>query len=169
MTLSSPSFLYADLGDDTDDPDHKAASRLALALWDSIPDDELTKAAEKKSLSNEKQIRTHAQRMLRDPRTRVKLLDFFHHWLEIDERDLAKDRELFPEFDNAVISDLRYSLDRFVEYVVWSRNSDYRDLLRANYLILNDRLLALYGPNGDGTVTSPTSGNSCSRISREPV
>ena len=69
---------------------------------------------------------------------------FFHHWLELDERDLAKDQERFPEFDEAVMADLRRSLEMFVESVVWSESSDYRELLTSNDLLLNARLKPLY-------------------------
>jgi hypothetical protein len=45
-----------------------------------------------------------------------------------------------------VIADLRRSLELFLDRVVWSRDSDYRDLILADYLMLNDRLASLYGP-----------------------
>ncbi|MFN9960819.1 MAG: hypothetical protein ACK55I_47665, partial [bacterium] len=35
LTLKSPQFLYPDL---SDADDYQTASRLALALWDSLPD-----------------------------------------------------------------------------------------------------------------------------------
>ncbi|MBT5704784.1 MAG: DUF1588 domain-containing protein, partial [Verrucomicrobia bacterium] len=71
---------------------------------------------------------------------------FFHHWLEIEERDMSKDKDLYPEFDELVVSDLRHSLEMFIDQVVWSESSDYRQLLLADDLYLNDRLAALYAP-----------------------
>ncbi len=47
--------------------------------------------------------------------------------------------------------DLRESLLRFVSGVVWSERSDYRDLLKAEHLLLNERLSAVYG----GDVVGP--------------
>ena len=44
-----------------------------------------------------------------------------------------------------MVSDLRVSLDLFLEDVVGSEASDYRQLLRANYVYLNGRLAPLYG------------------------
>ena len=146
MILKSPNFLYTHL---PMDPSHHAYARsalLALIMWDSIPDDDLTAAAESNSLNSRDDIRRQAKRMLDDSRARAKLAGFFGHWLEIADRDLSKDRDLFPEFDAAVIADLRTSLLRFIDQVVWSEKSDYRDLLRADYLLLNDRLLAVYVP-----------------------
>ena len=43
-----------------------------------------------------------------------------------------------------MIAELRHSLDLFIDQVVWSESSDYRDLLRADYLYLSDRLEDLY-------------------------
>lgn len=150
-TLSSPHFLYAELPfEETEATDHAVAARLALALWDSLPDQELTDQARRGVLRSEQVLRQQAVRMMKNPRAKAKLREFFHHWLELDERDLAKDKQRFPAFDDAVIADLRYSLMRFIDSVVWSDASDYRELLTADYLLLNQRLGDLYvGPSAD--------------------
>jgi hypothetical protein len=84
--------------------------------------------------------------MLDDLRTRSKLRDFFQQWLKIDlVEDLSKDRERFPEFDDRIASDLRTSLDLFLEEVAWGETADFRQLLLADYLYLNGRLAPLYG------------------------
>jgi hypothetical protein len=58
---------------------------------------------------------------------------------------LAKDEQRFPEFDDAAVADLRSSLELFVEEVVWSERSDFRQLLLADKVYLNERLAKLYG------------------------
>ena len=63
---------------------------------------------------------------------------------------MAKDPESFPGFDAALLSDLRRSLDLFIDRVVWEVGSDYRELLRADWLMLNPRLAALYGKEVKG-------------------
>ena len=84
--------------------------------------------------------------MVNDPRARAKLEGFFLQWLKIDQaRDIVKDPKRFPEFNETVVSDLRTSLDLFLEDVIGSEASDYRQLLRANYVYLNGRLARLYG------------------------
>ena len=50
-----------------------------------------------------------------------------------------------PKFNETVVSDLRTSLDLFLEEVIGSEASDYRQLLRAKYVYLNGRLARLYG------------------------
>ena len=155
LTLSSPHFLFADL----DSPNAKAdaytvANRLALALWDSIPDQTLRKAANRGELKTRGQIEAQAWRMLEDPRAQGKMSRFFDRWLELEERELAKDEELYPEFDVTAIAALRHSLDLFLADTVWSDDSDYRKLLTADYLYLNPKLRALYAPDTLSDLTS---------------
>ena len=142
--LNSPYFLYPDLTPSAAPSQHTVAARLALTLWDSIPDQELTDAAQNGDLATIAQVEAQARRMLADSRAQAKIRAFFHHWLEMEERDLAKDKKIFPDFEESVVADLRYSLESFVENIVWSEPSDYRQLLLADYLVLNDRLRSLY-------------------------
>lgn len=151
LTLTSPRFLYPDLPGPVDD--HAVAARLALALWDSLPDAELRSAAAQGELRTADEVRAQADRLLADPRAATKLREFFHHWLALEEAgDITKDHQAFPDFDEALLADLHTSLEKFVEHVVWSEASDYRELLVADYLFLNNRLARFYGvatPTGD--------------------
>jgi cytochrome c553 len=144
LSLISPRFLYHD-------PDHSSAdsfniaSRLSFDLWDSLPDEQLLKAAASGQLSKPDQVRRQAERMMADVRTRAKLEEFFWQWLNIDRfTDLAKDSKRFPDFDEKIVSDLRTSLDLFLEDVVWSEGSDFRQLLLTDSLFLNGRLGDFY-------------------------
>jgi hypothetical protein len=169
--LGSPHFLYTDLTPAGQAPSqHTIASRLSFALWDSIPDEPLVDAARDGQLSTAEQIEAQAQRMISDPRAKAKMREFFHHWLEFEERDLAKDKEMFPEFDEAVTADLRQSLELFLEQVVWNEQSDYRQLLLADYLVLNDRLRTLYQPEPqDGTDNAESISEAGSDASVQPA
>ncbi|MCA9218054.1 MAG: DUF1592 domain-containing protein [Planctomycetales bacterium] len=154
-TLTSPHFLYADLHHEQSTP-HDVASRLALCLWDSCPDEQLVEAAENGQLSTEEQIAYRAKRMLTAPQAHAKVLGFFRQWLELDDREVSKDTNLFPEFDYRVADDLEYSLFKFLESVVWSDASDYRQLLLADYLYLNDTLAKLYGSDASADNSEET-------------
>lgn len=151
--LCSPRFLYPGLAG-TGADDFAVASRLALVLWDSLPDEALRRAAQDGQLRTPEQISQQATRMIGDPRARHKIRGFFHHWLGLKEADdLAKDREAYPGFDDALIADLRTSLEHFVDEVMWSERSDYRDLLLADFIYMNRRLADYYGvsiPDGGG-------------------
>lgn len=89
--------------------------------------------------------------MIWDWRTQAKMRGFFHHWLELERaEDLAKDKKAFPDFNAALLADQRTSLQMFLDHVVWEGNADYRQLLTADYLFLNDRLGKLYDQAGAG-------------------
>jgi hypothetical protein len=91
-------------------------------------------------------VKRQAERMISDLRSRGKVRDFFQQWLKIDQTpEFSKDPKQFPNFDPALASDLRTSIDLFVENVVWSDASDFRQLLLADRLEMNGRLARFYG------------------------
>jgi hypothetical protein len=97
-------------------------------------------------LTTKEQVSSHVERMLPDVRTRAKLRQFFQQWLKVEQvPDLAKDPERYANFNADVANDLRTALDLFVEEVVWSEASDFRQLLLADALPLNGRLARFYG------------------------
>ncbi len=151
LAFKSPRFLLVEVEGHTPNahpvPDsYTVASRLALALWDSCPDGRLLGAAARGALGSREHVAEEAERMLRDPRTRSKTRQFFHQWLGVDQAyDLLKDAERYPQFSEATISDLRSSLDLFLDDAVWGRRGDFRDLLLSSDLFLNGRLGAGYG------------------------
>ncbi len=152
LIVKSPRFLYPDLGSENDS--FTVAGRLALGLWDSLPDQPLLEAAKAGNLRTPDQVKEQARRMLADPRAMTKLNHFFRGWLKLDaEADLQKDHGKFPGFDVDLVADLRRSLELFIDRVVAGERSDLRELLGADYLFVNDRLAKFYGlpaPEGDG-------------------
>lgn len=162
LILTSPYFIYPSLNRDQNGQpdDFTTAAHIALALWDSIPDQRLLEAASKGQLRDEKQINDHLWGALADVRSKAKLKSFFHHWLNLSEKEnLDKDPKLFPGFDEHVIADLRTSLDLFIDDVVWSETSDYRRLFLEDRVYLNRRLAGFYGtalPAGDSFEALPT-------------
>jgi cytochrome c553 len=150
LALKSPRFLYREVsrvgadnvaGGDTFD----TAARLSFALWDSLPDQELWKAAAEGRLAKREQVAAQAERMIADPRARAKLRGFLMTWLKADHAlDVAKDAKAFPGFDAAVISDLKTSLEMFLDDVVWSEGSDFRRLVNEETIYLNGRLAGFY-------------------------
>jgi len=143
--LSSPRFLYPGAHGEPSN-DHAIAARIALALYDGLPDRQLREAADRGNLSDPATVRAHTRRLSHSPRAEAKLHGFFHHWLELDHANgIHKDDAQFPEFDKALLTDLRTSLDLFIEHAAFSEHSDYRELLLADYLFVNDRLAAVYG------------------------
>src|SRR5262249_35486889 len=117
LVLKSPRFLYREVGGGDA---YDVACRIAFGLWDSLPDQELLEGAAKGRLATREQVTRQAERMAADLRTRAKLGEFFLQWLKVDQApDLSKDPGRFPGFDRAVASDLRTSLELFLEDVLW--------------------------------------------------
>ncbi len=145
LLLKSPRFLYNGLDNDPADP-YVAASRMSYALWDSLPDGKLLEAAKGGRLKDRDGIAHEVERMILDPRTQSKVRAFYHRWLKVDElRGLAKEANRFPGFDDALVADLRLSLDLFLDAVTWGPASDYRQLLQSDTLYFNGRLARFYG------------------------
>lgn len=145
LILKSQRFLFREL---TTDNDHfEVASRMSFALWDSIPNEEMLKLAESGKLKTAEEIRQYVlTKMMNDTRSRAKIRGFLHHWLKTDHaRDAQKDPKLFPGFDAVIIADLRTSLDLFLDDVVWSEKSDFKQLLLSEETYLNGRLAKYFG------------------------
>lgn len=146
VTLKSPRFLYPTL-DVQVSPSRRAANRLALTLFDSLPSDRwLVQQIEKNQLVNEQQIRQAAERMVDDYRTAAKTRQLVERWFDLtDAGEIVKDDSLYPGFDAALVADLRRSFDRFVDEVLWSETSDFRQLLQADWMFTTDRMHDFYG------------------------
>lgn len=143
--LKSPRFLYPLL--DTDQStSQRTANRLALTLFDSLPSEAwLLKEVEKGGLDKADRIRNAARRMVSDFRTQAKTRQLMYAWLNMSHiEDIKKDDRLFPGFDDQIAADLRGSLDAFLDDIVWSESSDYRQLFKADWSYTNNRLAGFY-------------------------
>ncbi len=153
-TLKSPQFLYvihrrktsADVKLAVENEDHySAVEKMALGFWDSIPDKRLLAASKEGWITQEKNLHDEAWRMVDDPRTKIKLRKFFHHWLELDRAaQAAKDPTAFPGFDKQLLASLSESLEKTIDNIVWSKDSDYRKLLRSNEIFIDNRIAEFY-------------------------
>ncbi len=146
VSLKSPRFLYP-LADQEHSRSARQLNRLTLTLFDSLPtDDWLIKKIRKNELEQVDTIRNMAREFVRDFRAQAKLRDMLHEWLNIKRFDeITKDETLFPGFDRATVSDLRDSLNAFLDDVVASETSDYRQFFLADWTYTTDRLAKFYG------------------------
>ncbi|AIE85666.1 hypothetical protein OP10G_2298 [Fimbriimonas ginsengisoli Gsoil 348] len=147
LALQSPRFLYREIGAGKTDS-YLTASQLAFELWDTLPDPELRRAAEHNELTTPEQLEKQTERMANDPRAWTKLRDFLMLWLKVDEvPDIVKSAKRFPGFDATTASDLRTSLELFLENKARSKESDYRELMLSRTEFLNGSLAKWYGAN----------------------
>ncbi|MBB3207851.1 hypothetical protein FHS27_003678 [Rhodopirellula rubra] len=146
LALKSPRFLYPTINADRT-RSWRAGVQLTLAMHDSLPSDRwLIDAINKEEVDNEPQRRRIATQLVDDARTRAKVREMFHHWLDVSPTDdLRKDEERFAGFDVNVVADLRQSLDTFIDSVVWNETSDYRQLMAADWAMTSPRLTDFYG------------------------
>ncbi len=143
LVLKSPRFLYREVGGSGDAYD--VAARISFGLWDSLPDQQLWSAAANGQLATRQHVVQQAERMLTNLRASSKLNQFFRQWLKIDQvPDISKDRERYPLFNDSIVTDLRTGLELFIEDVIWSEDSDFRQLLLMDSLYLNGRLAQFY-------------------------
>lgn len=146
LVLGSPRFLYG--GEATGS--FATAARLSFGLWDSIPDQPLMHAAAKNQLVTPAQVRSQAERMVHDRRTRAKVHDFLFAWLRIDHGpEIVKDKTRYSEFSPEIAADLRTSLEMLVDDAVWGQGpgggSDFRRLFTDDEVYVNGRLGPFYG------------------------
>lgn len=146
ITLKSPRFLYPTL-DAEQSASSRAANRLTLTMFDSLPSDQWFRdIVRKDKLKDRKQFEQIAWRMVDDNRCRAKTRAFLYEWFDIAHLDeITKDRQAYPDFDAALVSDLKKSFDAFLDEVVSSDSSDFRQLLQADWMFTTDRLAKFYG------------------------
>ena len=152
--LSGPEFLlYHGLPEDAadsaggsgQDDGVTLASRLALFLWNSIPDEQLLDDAIAGRLSDPKALEAQVHRMLADPRAETLVTDFAEQWLQLRLiNSKSPDERTFPSFDDNLRRDMLHETRLFLESVLLG-DSSVLDLLRADYTFLNERLADHYG------------------------
>jgi hypothetical protein len=148
FTLKSPRFLYPEwqaLAKDTKDS-FVVASRLALYLWDSVPDMKMHDLIDRGQFVKELQIENQAKQMTMDPRAHAKFHDFLLHWLEMNAEELpTKSTQKYPDFSSFLALDLRRSLFRTIEKIVWEKKGHFEDFLRMENFESNRAIAEYYG------------------------
>lgn len=149
--LISPHFLFvvesaADEGGVQRITPHQLATRLALFIWSSVPDDALLARADSGELVDDATLRAEVRRMLQDPRARALGENFGMQWLGLQNfgSGARPDAEVFPEFNDALAADMR---DEPIELIasVFRDDAPLLDLLDAKYTFVNGRLASFYG------------------------
>ncbi len=142
--LKSPRFLYPELVAPAN-PGRLRANRISLFLTDSIPDNPQLQSAWSGGLQTREQVLEHSRRLLDDPRSRAKIRQFFVEWLEMDAAaEVSKDPDRFAGFDDALVGDLKTSLQLFVDHTVWEGQGDFRQLFLSSEIWMNARMKKFY-------------------------
>ena len=149
--LQSPRFLYRieqQKGDGSRWPTdaHEVAARLSYIIWGEPPDPSLSAAAAAGTLHDVEELRRQVRRMLADPRSVARSLEFVSQWLDLGRLEtLRPDSEQFPLWNPQLAADMRSETIAFFKDLVWDQGRPLADLLNAQFTYLTPALAAHYG------------------------
>ena len=154
--LASPGFVFVEEKPGRLD-DHALATRLALFLWNSIPDDTLRALADRGELGKPDVLRAQTERMLDDPKSRRFVEAFTDYWLDLRKIDdtspsttLYNDYELDDPLKLAALEETRLFFAELLRADLPARN-----VVDSDFTFLNERLADHYGiPRRRGRRTS---------------
>jgi hypothetical protein len=145
--LCSPDFLFhAEPQDHLDD--HALACRLSYFLWNSPPDETLSRMVAAGKLKEETVLREQTERLLRDPKSQRFIVDFLGQWLKL--RQIAAndaDRKLYPEFSPYLQDSMVAETHAYFRELL-DKNLDASYLVRSDFVMVNEKLATHYGIRG---------------------
>ena len=154
--LVAPSFLFLRENDPPASApgfvhpisDLELASRLALFLWSSLPDEQLIDVAANGRLRRPGELDKQVARMLADPRAEALTTNFAGQWLYLRNLEYQRpDVYEFPDFDARLRRAMKRETEMFFSSVV-RENRSVLDFIRTDYTFANERLAAHYGIEG---------------------
>ena len=155
--LLSPEFLYKpELGVDVpgrpgvkQPTGDEMAVRLSYLFWASTPDDALRTAAASGELTTPAGVRSQAQRLLADPKTREVVRFFFDNLLPISAlASLERSATDYPTFSAKIGSLMRTETQTFLENEIFNGPGTWPGVFTAPYTYANQELAAYYGLSG---------------------
>lgn len=149
--LVSPYFLYraegpVDAGT-RELSQLELATRLALLIWSSLPDDELVRLAEKGELAKPDVLRAQVRRMVADPRGISLTRDFAFQWLNVAKMDSIVPAAALFQHASGVYDPrpaLKKELELFMDSILRA-DRPVTDLLTADHTFINEQVALLYG------------------------
>lgn len=114
------------------------ASRLAVFLWASLPDEELIGLAESGKLREPQVLAAQVKRMLADPRARRFAQNFVDQWLGLERVNSV------THIKDTTLLDAMVQEPVAVFEEVLRTNESVMEFLESNYAMVNERLAAHY-------------------------
>jgi len=147
--LASPGFVFLDEKPGKLD-DSALAMRLALFLWNSLPDDALLARAARGELGRPEVLRAETERMLADAKSQRFVEAFLDYWLDLRKMEdstpsttLYNDYYLDDALTEAAVAETQLYFTELVR-----RNLPARHVVNSDFTFLNERLAAHYGIPG---------------------
>ncbi len=158
--FQSPNFLTLAEASGTPEPDldgageryaltdYELASRLSYLLWDTMPDAELTAAAEAGALTQGNGLAEQAARMLQDDRAKGLVERLHMHYLRMGPNtrwaDYTRDAAKYPHYSETQLEAVAQETLRVAESVVFSGGS-FEALMTTTVGYVNADTAPLYG------------------------
>jgi hypothetical protein len=147
--ICSPPFLY--LEEEPGRLDNYAlASRLSFFLWNSPPDEALLEHARSGALAQPGVLRSEAERLLNDSKSRRFVEAFLDYWLDLRNFDATTpSNTLYPDYyldeslTEAALDESRMFFTELLE-----KNLPARNVIDSDFTYLNERLAVHYGIPG---------------------
>ncbi len=121
------------------------ATRLSYLLANSMPDEELTRAAEADELLQPSNILVQVDRLLQADTFLGVATDFHRDWLKVYEVPTAKDSVLFPAYTPEVHASLELEQQEFLRHVLAGPEPTVQTLLSSPTYVVNAPLASFYG------------------------
>ena len=152
VVLSSPMFLY--LAEPSADDKNRAltdaelATRLSYFLWSAPPDATLRDLATRGELTRPAVLAAQTDRLLDDPRSKDFVKAFIYQWLGMSRLDFFEvSQTLYPRCDRSTKMAAKDEVYETIEHLLRHKAS-LRDLLKADYVVINSLLAGYYGIPG---------------------
>ncbi len=144
--LQSPHFLFlVPHANDSPAKPFEVASRLAYALWNAPPDEELLAAAATGGLETRSSVDAHSRRMLASDLATETFDNFLAQWMRFDRlRNSVKDRNRFRDYGPEVAESMTEESRRLFRHLAWN-DLDFREFFTADYTFADDFLTKVYG------------------------
>lgn len=144
---------------------YELATRLSFLVWGTGPDDALLDVAARGGLGTRTDVATRARDMLKDPRAKIAITEFYNQWMGTSRLDtLSKSATLFPSYSNALRDAMARELPAFVDHVLWSGGDrKLGTLLTSPLAFVSGPLAQLYG------VTAPAGAASTPQMVMTPA
>ncbi len=131
--------------------DYELAARLSYFLWSSMPDEELSRAADSGKLHDKATLVAQVNRLLADPKSDAFVQNFAGQWLglrEVGSNPPAAD--LYPQYDRHLeVSIVDESRAFFAE--ILRHDLSVMNFVGSDFVVINERLARFYGiPNVRG-------------------
>ena len=167
--LQAPAFhfkLEPDATGATELDAWQLATRLSYFLWDSMPDDELFRAAGAGELETMEGIERQARHMLDDPKARPAVVHFHHQWLGTNQvlliaparrafgprfgisrtlRNARDDDTKWPAIMGPIRHSMRLETELFVEEAIFDRAGTFTELMTGNHGYMSRNTSPIYG------------------------